>query len=183
MAKHILATTFAILLIITSARADSNDERLRRLHDLYQCPIFSYLMAIHHAAINLQNRYLVLVIDHRVDERFYAQCAFEKQDRRMHCEVSSPHFNDVTQYFRGEHLAIVKSLGYRARKNDNFYQKRDARGPEALYQIAGLLINTLGKVFDMQPDEGLIYDAPLVKRSPENGIEGSKFCAPTISLR
>jgi len=185
MAKHILATTLAILLITTSARADSNDERLRRLHDLTQCPIFAYLAAIHRAPINIDNRYLVVIINHRGDQRFYAQCAFEKRDHRMHCEVSSPYFNPgMYQYFQGEHLKSVKSLGYRRRVNDNYYQKRNARRPEAIYDIAGLLIDTLGRVFDMQPEEGLIYEAPLVKQLPAiSGADGSKLCAPMISLR
>lgn len=184
MLKHILAMTAALALSISAARGDPTDERLKKLHDLYQCPIFAYLVAIHRTSLDFDNRYLIVTIDHRVDERFYAQCAFEDQDRRMHCEVSSPFFNKVmTPYFRGDRLKLVRALGFHHRPKDNYYQKRDARSFKSLYRIAGLLVETVGQLFSMEPKEGLTYEAPLVKARPADAVEGSGFCAPMISAR
>ena len=183
MIKRIVASLLTFMMSLSTVRADTDDDRLKKLHDLYQCPIFSYLVAIHRQPLVRENRYLSLEIAHRVDHRFYAQCAFEDEDRRMHCEVSSPFFNKVmTPYFRGDRLKIVKALGYRRQPKDNYYQKRDAQDLRSLFQIAGLLIETEGRLFDMEPDEGLNYDAPLVIGRPTDVTEGG-FCAPMISQR
>lgn len=186
MPKHLAAAILFAIALIHQARADSADDRLKKLHELYQCPIFAYLVAIRHVPTptRLDNRFLIVTIDHRVDQRFYAQCAFENLDRTLHCEISSPYFNEVMRpYFRGDRLEQVKALGYRARRKDNYFQKRDARSLAALYDAAGLLIDTLGRVFDMAPEEGLIYEAPLVKGQPPDVTEPGSPCAPLISAR
>jgi hypothetical protein len=184
MSNRILATAPSIAMSISSASAASTDDRLKKLHELYQCPVFAYLVAIHRTPLNYDNRYLIVTIEHRIDERFYAQCAFENQDRRMHCEISSPFFNAVMKpYFKGDRLTLIKALGYRSRHKDNYYQKRDAQSFKSLYEIAGLLIDTLGRVFDMEADEGLKYEAPLVKQAPDRGVEGSSLCAPLTSAK
>jgi hypothetical protein len=184
MSNRILATALSMAMFVSSVSAASTDDRLKKLHDLYQCPIFAYLVAIHRTPLNDDNRYLIVTIEHRIDDRFYAQCAFESQDRRMHCEVSSPFFNPVMKpYFKGDRLKLIKALGYRSRRNDNYYQKRDAQSLTSLYQIAGLLVDTVGRVFDMEADEGLKYEAPLVKLPPRDGVAGSSLCAPMTSAR
>jgi hypothetical protein len=101
----------------------------------------------------------------------------------MLCELDSPFFNPVKKYFRGDKLKLVKSLGYKPRRKNNYYQWRDARTPEALYDIAGLLVDTVGRVFDMRVDETLMYEAPLVTGTPKPTEDSRKYCGQQISLR
>jgi hypothetical protein len=102
----------------------------------------------------------------------------------MICEVSSPAFHpDLKPYFEGASLKRVKALGYQARRKDNYFQWRDAGTPDALYAIAGLLVETLGYIFDMRPEEGLTYEAPLVPTKPDPPREDFSRCASSISTR
>lgn len=188
---NILQRAVATVLLVSAAagvaNANADDDRIAALQAKYRCPIFDYLEAIHKYPTpqRTNNRYLIVTIDHRIDQRYYAQCAFEKLDRRMICEVSSPSFNPEfkSTYFAKARLPTIRALGYHARRKDNYYQRQPAESPEALYKIAGLLVETLGRVFDMQSDEALTYEAPLVPKPPEPSEEGSRFCSPQISLR
>jgi hypothetical protein len=102
----------------------------------------------------------------------------------MLCELDSPPSNPVMKkYFRNNKLKLVKSLGYRLHRKNNYYQVRDARTPEALYDIAGLLVDTVGRVFDMQVNETLTYQAPLVTGTPKPTDDSRKYCGQQISLR
>ncbi len=160
------------LLFGPRAFADKTDDRITALQERYRCPIFAYLAAIHQTPtpLRLDNRFLIVTIDHRIDQRFYAQCAFDDLDRKMLCEVSSPFFNpDLQPYFTGTRLEQVQALGYLPRAQDNYFQWRDATTSNALYDIAGLLVKTVGYIFDMQPEEGLIFEAPLVTTKPTDG--------------
>ena len=189
---HFRALPLLAILIACSLRlaprafADPTTDRIAALLDLYRCPVFAYLVAIHKTPTitRLDNRFLIVEIGHRIDHRYYAQCAFDDLDRKMICEVSSPVFNpELRPYFKGARLKRVKALGYRARRKDNYFQWRDARTPDALYAIAGLLVETLGYAFDMRPEEGLTYEAPLVPTKPDPPREAFSRCAPAISLR
>jgi hypothetical protein len=103
-------------------------------------------------------------------------------DSRMLCELDSPFFNPtVKKYFRGKKLELIKSLGYKPHRKNNYYQWRDARTPEALYDVAGLLVDTVGRVFDMGVDETLIYKAPLVSGTPKPTEDSRKYCGQQIS--
>lgn len=105
-------------------------------------------------------------------------------DTRLLCELDSPFFNPaMKKYFRGNKLKLVKSLGYKLHRKNNYYQWRDARTPEALYDVAGLLVDTVGRVFDMQVDETLMYKAPLVSGTPKPTEDSRKYCGQQISLR
>src|SRR5215469_9773177 len=156
MAKHILATALVILISVTSAHADSNDERLGRLRALYQCPIFTYLAAIHrnHTAPE-QNQFLIIELSYPRDHRFYTQCAFFDDSRQIHCEAGSPFYDDrLKDYFTAERLATLAALGYTTETSSkNFYWERPVADLKSLYDIAGILIETMGRVFDMQLDE------------------------------
>lgn len=180
-----LLLSLAVPLLIgaffaSPAFADATLDRIAALQERYRCPIFAYLAAIHKTPTpqRRDNRFLIIAINHRIDERYYAQCAFDDLDRKMICEVSSPFFNPELQpYFKGARLKRVTALGYHPRHKHNYFQWRDARTCDALYKIAGLLVETVGYIFDMQPDEGLIYEAPLVKTKSEQPVEGRGGCA------
>ena len=185
MTKKLVATMVACLLFVSAARADATDDRLKRLHELYQCPIFAYLIAIHHAPLSAKDRYLTAAIADPVDEKYYAQCIFHNRDRVMHCEASSPFYHEqLKRFFTSDRLTLLKSLGYTTKPSkNNFHLERKVPNIDALSDIAGLYVETLGRVFDMQLDETLSYHAPLVKATPEGVGEGTKHCAPMISLR
>jgi hypothetical protein len=185
MLKHILAGTLLLVAFHPLARADSNDDRLKRLHELYQCPIFSYLVAIHRAPLTYKDRYLVAAISGSDQEDFYAQCIFYSKDRKMHCEASSSFYHDqLKEFFTADRVKTLKGLGYTTKPSkNNYHLERKVSDLDSLYDIAGLFVETLGRVFDMQLDETLTYHAPLVKQTPQGGVEGSKFCAPMVSVR
>ncbi|HEY3917712.1 MAG TPA: hypothetical protein VGL83_07955 [Stellaceae bacterium] len=184
--KRIGAGVMLMAFASSLAHADANDDRIAALQAKYRCPIFNYLNAIHAVPTyaRTDNRYLIITIEHRGDERYYAQCAFDNLDTRMICELDSPFFNPVIKkYFRGDRLKLVKSLGYRLHRKNNYYQWRKSLTPEDRYAIAGLLVDTVGRVFDMQADETLMYEAPLVTGTPQPTEYAAKYCAPQISLR
>lgn len=184
MFKHILASVLSIAIFTSSTLADSDEERMRQLYDLYQCPIFSYLTAIHRTRFKSeQDRFLILEISDPRGGR-YGQCAFFDKDRQIHCEAASPYYEKrLKGYFTADRLKLLGTLGYTTEASSkNYYIERPAAGGKALYEIAGLLVETLGRVFDMQLDELLVYHAPLLKRPPkQNSLRG--FCAPVVSMR
>lgn len=186
MLKHIIATTALLFAFATAAKADSDNERLKKLHELYQCPIFSYLLAIHRVPLtHKDDRYLVTAIARPDGEKLYSQCIFYNKDRKMHCEASSPFFHqELKSYFTAERLRILKALGYTTKPSkNNYHLEAKVTGIDSLYEIAGLFVETLGRIFEMQVDDKIIYHAPLVKGTPEAGVEGNRFCAPMISAR
>jgi hypothetical protein len=184
--RRAIATMVLVTFGATSAMADATEDRVAALQVKFRCPIFDYLEAIHKYPTpeRTDNRFLIITIEHRGDQRYYAQCAFDNMDTRMLCELDSPASNPVMKkYFRGNKLKLVKSLGYRLHRKNNYYQLRDARTPEALYDIAGLLVDTVGRVFDMQVNETLTYQAPLVTGTPKPTDDSHKYCGQQISLR
>jgi hypothetical protein len=181
-----VATVLLVAFGAATANADTTDDRIAALQAKFRCPIFDYLQAIHKYPTpqRTDNRFLIIAIEHRGDERYYAQCAFDSVDTRMLCELDSAFFNPaMKKYFRGNKLKLVKSLGYKLHRKNNYYQWRDARTPEALYEIAGLLVDTVGRVFDMQVNETLMYQAPLVAATPKPTEDSHKYCGQQISLR
>jgi hypothetical protein len=185
MMKHIFAAILVLAPLVSPAHADSDDDRLKQLHERYQCPIFSYLSAIHRTPQARPNRYIIVSIKKRAAPIYFVQCAFENKDRRLYCEASSPYFNDeLWAYFTPERLQVLKALGYTTKPTvHNYHQKPRISDDKSLFDIAGLFVESLGRLYDMQPDEGLDYDAPEIKGQPSLGTEGVKYCAPLISSR
>jgi hypothetical protein len=187
--KSLRRSVAAVLLVALSAanaRADATEDRIAALQTKFRCPIFNYLNAIHAVPTyaRTDNRYLIIAIAQRGDERYYAQCAFDNLDTRMICELDSPFFNPtMKKYFRGNKLKLVKALGYRLHRKNNYYQWRKSLAPEDRYEIAGLLVETVGRVFDMGADETLMYKAPLVIGTPKSTEYAAKYCEPQVSLR
>jgi hypothetical protein len=184
--KRAVTAALPLAVGVTNARAGTTEDRITQLQAKFRCPIFDYLQAIHKYPTpqRTDDRFLIVTIAHREDQRYYAQCAFDSMDTRMLCELDSPASNPIMKkYFRGQKLKLVKALGYRVHKKNNYYQWPDARTPEAIYDIAGLLVDTLGRVFDMQIDETLMYEAPLVTGTPKPTEDSRKYCGEQISLR
>jgi hypothetical protein len=75
-------------------RTDATEDRIAERQAKYRCPIFDYLQAIHKYPTpqRLDNRFLIITIGHRDDQRYCAQCAFDSMDTRMLCELDSPVF-------------------------------------------------------------------------------------------
>jgi hypothetical protein len=114
--RRSVATILRAAFSATIARAGAADDRIAALQAKFRCPIFKYLEAIHNYPTpeRTDNRFLIIMIAHRVDERYYAQCAYDSGDARMICEIDSPFFNpSMKKYFRGDKLKLVKALGYR----------------------------------------------------------------------
>ena len=147
--KALKRSVAALLLVAfgaTAACADATEDRIAALQAKFRCPIFDYLQAIrkYPTPERMDNRFLIITIEHRGDQRYYAQCAFDSMDTRMLCELDSPFFNPP---------------------------------------IAGLLVDTVGRVFDMQVNETLMYEAPLVSGKPKPTQDSRKYCGQMISLR
>jgi len=184
--RRSVATVLLLAVGASSARADAIDDRVAALQAKFRCPIFKYLEAIHNYPTpkRTDNRFLIIMIAHRVDERYYAQCAYDSMDARMLCELDSPFFNpSVKKYFRGDKLKLVKSLGYRLHQKNNYYQWRDAQTAERRFEIAGLLVETVARVFDMGANEELMYKAPLLLPGSQRIAPLRETCEPQISLR
>jgi hypothetical protein len=184
--KRLVTAVLLVAFSAANAHADAIEDRIAALQSKFRCPIFKYLEAIHNYPTpeRTDNRFLIITIAHRVDERYYAQCAYDDMDARMLCELDSPFFNpSMKKYFRGDKLALVKSLGYRLHRKNNYYQVRDAQTAKARYEIAGLLIETVARVFDMRADEELMYEAPLLLPDSQRIAPLRETCEPQVSLR
>jgi hypothetical protein len=101
----------------------------------------------------------------------------------MHCEAESEFYHsELAAYFTPERRAILESLGYSTKPTKNNYKlERKVTGIESLYEIAGLYVETLGRVFDMQLDETLNYTAPRVPLTPTENPQTQRFCQPKLS--
>jgi hypothetical protein len=173
----------AFVVVAGNAIADDTDDRVASLQEKWRCPIFSYLAAIHRARSKTeQNRYLILEMTYPGDGRYYTQCAFFDGDKHIHCEAASPYYDErLKDYFSDDRIKALSSLGYSTEISPkNFYVERPVPDMKSLYDVAGLLVETLGRVFDMTADDKLIYHAPLVKRTPKR-FESLGLCSPLIS--
>lgn len=178
-----IAAILLVFITSTSARADADSDRIAALQAKFRCPIFEYLTAIHRTAHKEaeQNRYLIAEIVPG-DHDYFVQCAFFDKDHKIHCEAASAYYDDkLKTYFTSERLSALGSLGYSTEASSmNYYFERPTPNAQALYDIAGVLVATLGRVFEMQPDETLAYHAPLVKRLHATKTD-AKFCTPLVS--
>ncbi len=96
-----VATVLLIALGAAVARADATEDRIAALQAKFRCQIFDYLEAVHKYPTpeRMDNRFLIITIEHRGDQRYYAQCAFDKMDTRMLCELDLPFFNPPMKPF------------------------------------------------------------------------------------
>lgn len=175
----------ALAVVAGNAFANENDDRVATLQEKFRCPIFYYLAAIHRSrSKDEQNRYLILEMSYPGDSRYYTQCAFFDSDRQIHCEAASPYYDErLKDYFSDGRLKALSTLGYSTViTSKNFYTERPVPDMKSLYDVAGLVVETLGRVFDMRLDDKLIYHAPLVKRPPKRP-EVLGLCSPMISSR
>jgi hypothetical protein len=180
-----LSAAAVLLLAVgtTNTFADSTEDRIAMLQAKFRCPIFEYLSAIHRTAHKdkEQNRFVIAEIKPG-DAIYFVQCAFFDMDHKLHCEAASDYYDKrLKGYFTPERLKALGALGYSTEANSmNYYFERPTPNTQALYDIAGILVATLGRVFDMQLDETLAYHAPLIKRLRATKTD-SKFCTPQIS--
>ena len=179
--KRSVATVLLVAFGAATANADTTDDRIAALQAKFRCPIFEYLVALHNTSTKLNDRYLIAEINTR--ERHYAQCIFYGKDKKMHCEAESPFYHsELVAYFTPERLAVLKSLGYTTKPSkNNYHLERKVTGLESLYEIAGLYVDTLARVFDLQLDETLNYTAPRVPLRPAGSPETQRFCQPKLS--
>jgi hypothetical protein len=179
--KRSAAALLLLAFSVATARADATEDRIAGLQAKFRCPIFEYLVALHDTSPKLKDRYLIVEIV--TEERYYTQCIFFSKDRKMHCEAESEFYHPrLGSYFTPERRAVLKSLGYSTRATKNNYKlERKVTGIESLYDIAALYVDTLARVFDMQLDETLKYEAPRVPIPPAGGPETKRFCQPKLS--
>jgi len=182
-------------LVAAQIRADTLEDRLQqqaappladRLETLeakYRCRITAYLSAIHRKPMTPRGRYLILAT--RVQPEFYLQCMFFDADRQMHCEGTSGFYHGaIAGFATSAKLATLTALGFSTdAAAGNFVHERAIPDHEALYDVAGMLIEALVRVYDMQIEDVLDFKAPLVPRPPPLGIEGSRNCPALIGLR
>jgi hypothetical protein len=181
--KRSAAALLLLAFSVATARADATEDRIAALQAKFRCPIFEYLGAIRRAAHRdkEQNRFLIAEVTPG-DGRYFVQCAYFDMDQKLHCEAASAYYDKrLNGYFTSERLKALGALGYSTEASSmNYYFERATANAQSLYDLAGVLVVTLGRVFDMQLDEALAYHAPLVKRLRQSKSDG-KFCTPQLS--
>jgi hypothetical protein len=173
------------LIFVQQVLADPVDERVAALQEKLRCPIFELLLAVHRTPLKTKERYVVIAIKTPDGEGAYTQCIFFNKDQRMHCEAASPFYNqELKSFFTKERIALLKNLGYTTRPSkNNYHLEPKIAGLDSIYAVAGLYVETLGRVFDMQPSDNIIYHAPLVPKMPPPSAESAPYCHPMVSLR
>jgi len=188
------ALAIIIVLLFTVARADTIEQRLLRnepplpqrldtLQSKYRCPITAYLTEIHRRPLAKKDRYLILWSAGRPE--FYVQCMFFDKDREIHCEAASGYYGEkIAGFATPTKLAALAALGFSTDASaGNFVQERPAADVEALYDIAGMLVESLVRVYDMGTADLLLHNAPLAPLAPRYLIDGSRHCPALISAR
>ncbi len=188
------AAVTALALLCAATQADTLDERIakgepplqRRLEILeskYRCPITAYLTEIHHRPSPEQDRYLILWRAGRPE--LYVQCAFFDDDRQIHCEAVSGYYGEpIAGFITPAKLTALAALGFSTDASaGNFVQERAAPDGEALYDVAGMLVETLARVYDLATIDELLHEAPLAPALPRTLTAGNRHCPALISVR
>lgn len=178
-----MATVVLVAFSAATAQAEMTENGIAALQAKFRCPIFEYLSAIHRTAHKdkEQNRFLIAEITPG-DHQYFVQCAFFDMDHKLHCEAASDFYDKrLKGYFTPDRLKALGALGYSTEASSmNFYFERPTPNLQSLYETAGTLVATLGRVFEMRPDETLAFQAPLVKRLRPTKAN-AKFCTPQIT--
>ena len=170
--------TIAILVICLSraTAAESitqQNVRINTLQTQYRCWIASILTHIgRQKKSDPDDRFAIFYPATRPDA--YVQCLFRPDGKEIYCEAESGYY--APRYTPSpDKVAIAASLGFSTdATKGNFKLYRPITDPEALDRIAGLIVETLGRVYDLRLDETLNLNAPLVKAMPV------RPCAPLI---
>ena len=176
-----LAVTLATPTL--AARADpSLQQQLDTLQEKYRCPITEYLLAIHRRPLSQKHRFLVLS---PLIAEGYVQCLFFDKDRQIDCEAASGFYDpDMANVKTPAKLAALAALGFSTDASaGNFVQQRPVPAADALYGVAGMLVETLVRVYDLQTGDVLRFEAPLVPRPPLPGFGGDPHCPALIGQR
>lgn len=159
-----LARTVAIAVIVAllgrEARADTIEQRLmtgeprlqQRLDTLqakYRCPITANLTEIRRRPLAQPHRFLILSTMARPE--FYVQCLFFDKDRQIDCEGASGYYYDkIAGFATPPKLVALAALGFSTDVSaGNFVRQRPVTNPDSLYDIAGMLVETLARVYDL----------------------------------
>jgi hypothetical protein len=188
------AATAALALLAAAAQADALDERIaegepslpRRLEILqseYRCPITAYLTEIHRKTSAEQDRFLILWPAGRPE--LYVQCAFFDDDRQIHCEAVSGYYGEpIESLMTPARLAALAALGLSTDASaGNFVRERPVPDDEALYDVAGTLVETLVRVYDLKTIDVVLHQAPLAPALPRILTVGSRHCPALIGAR
>jgi hypothetical protein len=184
----------AIALRVVAAQAETVEQRLMKaepplqqrldtLQSKYRCPITAYLSEIHRRPLKEKDRYLILWISPRPE--IYVQCMFFDDDRQIHCEAASGYYGEkLPSFMTPSKFAALAAFGFSTDAAvGNFVHERAVPDVDALYDIAGLLIETLVRVYDMAIDDVLRYQAPLVPSPPRPLTGRGRHCPALISAR
>lgn len=165
-----------------AARADPPlQQRLGVLQEKYRCPITEYLLAIHRRPLKWKHRFLVLS---PLRAEGYVQCLFFDSDRQIDCEAASGFYDpEMGNVKTPAKLAALAALGFSTDASaGNFVQQRPVPAAGALYDVAGMLVETLARVYDLETGDVLRFEAPLVPRPPLPGFGGGPHCPALIGL-
>lgn len=154
-------------------------QRLDGLQEKYRCPITEYLLAIHRRPLAQKHRFLVLS---PLLAEGYVQCLFFDKDRQIDCEAASGFYDpEMVNVKTPAKLAALAALGFSIDASaGNFVQQRPVRSDGALYDVAGMLVETLVRVYDFAAGDVLRFKAPLVPRPPLPGFGGDPHCSALI---
>ena len=164
--------------------AGLQDNDLAAQQAKYRCLITAYLAAIHRAPFNGErDRFLILNSAGRAGR--YVQCAFFDGDKQLHCEAASGfYWSEIARFMSPARVAVVAALGYSTDASQgNFVQEHPVPDAHALYEIAGLLVETLVRVYELQANDTLEFVAPLVVSAPKPETGGNRECSPRLISR
>lgn len=182
VAGLVVAAILAMPGLAARAEPAALQHRLDALQEKYRCPITEYLLAIRRRPLARKRRFLVLS---PLIAEGYVQCLFFDKDRQIDCEAASGYYDpDMADVKTPAKLAALAALGFATDASaGNFVQQRPVSSDGALYDVAGMLVETLARVYDLDPDDLLRFDAPLVPRPPLPGFGGDPHCPALIGRR
>lgn len=180
LVRRLLLALTVVLLTLPSLAATPLQQRLDKLQEKYRCQITAYLRAIRARPLTVKHRFLI--IERMARSEYYVQCLFYDNDSNIDCEAVSGYYNpDLTGFATPAQLAALAALGFSTDASaGNFAQQRPVPNDGALYDIAGMLVETLVRVYDLQIDDLLVFHAPLVPFPPPPRWNGDRHCPALI---
>lgn len=93
----------------------------------------------------------------------YVQCAFFDDDQQIHCKAVSGYYGEpIAGFITPAKLAALAALGFSTDASaGKFVRERPMPDVEALYDVAGMLVETLVRVYDSETIDVLLHNAPL----------------------
>jgi len=153
-----LSICLLILILPASVSAEPAAANLNRLLTAYTKPVFDMLSHIHAHEITQHARFLIL--SSRSNPQYYVQCLFYDKDTKIFCEAASGFYSEPQYHLSAKGRNAIRNMGFRVDDSTRNYPHVDidVTGPETLWTVSGMMLETLYRGYGVRPGEVMLCD-------------------------